>query len=168
MNDIINFAKKKGCRKVKLSALFHVVGYYYKVLGFRFSKKNNRYSDEQMIEAAKQAAIIDSANDEVTFQELPRPLRTHMKGVYKQTGRVALNQEDYESLVEHQEYVLSNGIAMELDLSNFTVNINTENPVLFIEDSSINLNEINTNLDIRNIITDKESINNIEIKTNKK
>ena len=43
MCDIINFAKKKGCRKVKLSALFHVVGYYYKVLGFRFSKKNNRW-----------------------------------------------------------------------------------------------------------------------------
>ena len=117
MNDIINFAKKKGCRKVKLSALFHVVGYYYKVLGFRFSKKNNRYSDEQMIEAAKQAAIIDSVNDEVTFQELPRPLRTHMKGVYKQTGHVALNQEDYESLLDHQEYILSNGIAMELNIT---------------------------------------------------
>ena len=55
-----------------------------------------------MIEAAKQAAIIDSVNDEVTFQELPRPLRTHMKGVYKQTGHVALNQEDYESLLDHQ------------------------------------------------------------------
>lgn len=118
MLDIINFAKEKNCKKVKLSALFHVVGYYYKVLGFRFAKKNNRYSDEQMLEAAKQASIIDSIKDEVTFQELPRPLRTHMKGVYKQTGRVALNQEDYESLVEHQEYVLSNGIAMELDLSN--------------------------------------------------
>ena len=117
MVDIINFAKEKGCRKVKLSALFHVVGYYYKVLGFRFSKKNNRYSDEQMVEAAKQAAIIDENNDEVSFQELPRPLRTHMKGIYKQTGRVALNQEDYESLLDHQEYIMSNGIAMELELA---------------------------------------------------
>ena len=40
-----------------------------------------------------------------------------MKGVYKQTGHVALNQEDYESLLDHQEYILSNGIAMELDIT---------------------------------------------------
>ena len=75
-------------------------------------------------------------------------------------------KENIKNFDERINLKLDN-VYLKLDLSNFTANINTENPVLYIEDSSINLNEINTNLDIRNIITDKEAINNIEIKTNK-
>ena len=32
-------------------------------------------------------------------------------------------------------------VYLKLDLSNLTVNINTENPILYIEDSSININD---------------------------
>ena len=75
-------------------------------------------------------------------------------------------KENIQNFDERINLKLEN-VYLKLDLSNLTVNINTENPILYIEDSSININEINTNLDIRNVITDKGVINNIEIKTNK-
>ncbi len=58
-------------------------------------------------------------------------------------------------------------VYLKLDLSNFRIKINTENPVISIEDSSIDLSEISTNIDIKNIFLDNKVFNNIEIKTNK-
>ena len=56
-------------------------------------------------------------------------------------------------------------VYLKLDLSSFTAKINTENPVVFIEDSSIDLSEINTNINIKNIFKNNEAIDNIEIKS---
>ena len=56
-------------------------------------------------------------------------------------------------------------VYLKLDLSSFTAKINTENPVVFIEDSSIDLSEINTNINIKNIFNNNEAIDNIEIKS---
>ena len=75
-------AKSKKCKTVKLGALNHVVGYYYK-LGFRFPNKRARYSDDDILKAARGAARIENMNDgNITYNELPRPLRSRMHGMY--------------------------------------------------------------------------------------
>ena len=41
-------------------------------------------------------------------------------------------------------------VYLKLDLRNFSIRLNTENPVIFIEDSSIDIDEINTIINIKN------------------
>ena len=52
----------------------------------------------------------------ITYNELPRPLRSRMHGMYAaiadNEGRQALNNEDYEGLEERVSTYLSNGIKM--------------------------------------------------------
>ena len=56
-------------------------------------------------------------------------------------------------------------VYLKLDLRNFSIRLNTENPVIFIEDSSIDIDEINTIINIKNYLKNKEIINYIDIKT---
>ena len=56
-------------------------------------------------------------------------------------------------------------VYLKLNLSNLSIKINTLNAIIYIEDSSVDIREINTNIDIKNLFNNQEAINNIEIKS---
>ena len=125
MRGIIEYAKNRGCKRIKLSALYHVVGYYYSKLGFRFAK-NSRYSDSEILSAVRKAVKHEKeTGHELTYQELPRSLRHQVEGVFEEDRR----NEIYEDLVERQQVHVNNGIPMVLELpkKNLTKNRKKKN-----------------------------------------
>ncbi len=56
-------------------------------------------------------------------------------------------------------------VYLKLDLTKFSIKVNTKNSVIILEDSSIDISEINTNIDIENLLNKREIVNDIEIIT---